>query len=63
MSKRKRRREKCGACELFPRPKTKYHCYNVAAHDCAIMRSRYPEYLFEVFKCACGCWHVGRVKE
>lgn len=54
--------EKEGACQLFPRPKMKYHCRNVALHDLAMIQSRCPDYQFEVFKCRCGSWHIGRVE-
>ncbi len=48
-------------CPHFRNPKHTYEKGNVARFDAAILRSRYPEYEYEVFRCRhCKKWHIGR---
>ena len=55
--------EKDGACNRYTYPKASYHCLSVAMYDRDIMAAKYPDHTFQVFKCGCGAWHIGRPKE
>lgn len=62
MSKRKRRKGGF-ICPRYKHGKLAYYSRAVAEYDRNILVSQYPDRRFEVFRCECGCWHIGKPKE
>jgi hypothetical protein len=61
---RRRLQAKFGTCPVFVSEKVRYYNRNVADFDRGVLQTKFPNFVFAVFKCrVCKRWHVGRRRE
>lgn len=56
----KRWHKKSGLCGRYETPKTRYAARAIAEFDAQCLRAAHPGLTFNVFRCSCGAWHVGK---
>lgn len=56
----KHRQAKGGFRKRYSSPKVRYTRLAVADFDRGVLQTKLPNEIVDVFRCACGAWHVGK---